>query len=161
MPASCNAPPQTNPQKPEDTLKVLQIAQERSDLSSVVRTLLGPEDHYEPTQLPTGQYLSHDLSLLHRKYCFPSFVNSHQSTFWRPLHYVTGMNSTLFSTLLKPWNYYATTGTHRWKISCLYCTKSVLSNYTSKEQVLRRWAGKAPSWPFRSVPARRLRHSST
>lgn len=47
-------PKQINPQKPEKTHKALQIAQGRSDLSSVVHRLLGPEDHYEITQLIAG-----------------------------------------------------------------------------------------------------------
>lgn len=132
-------PKQINPQKTENNHEALQTAQERRDLSSVVHRRLGPENHYEPMKILAVQYISHHLSSpLHRKYCFQSFVNLHHCTFCRPLQHDAGMNSPLFSTSLKPQNYCATTGTHRWKISCLYCTKSMLSNYTNKEEVFRR-----------------------
>lgn len=66
-------PKQINPQKTENHHEVLQIAQERSDLSSVVCRLLGPENPYEPMQLLAGQYVSHHLPPPSQKILFPKF----------------------------------------------------------------------------------------
>lgn len=55
MLASFKPPLKTLPTPTE----VLQIAQETSVLSSVVLTLLGPKDHYEPKQLLDGHCTSH------------------------------------------------------------------------------------------------------
>lgn len=86
---------QISSQKTENNHEALQIAQERSDLSSVVHRCLRPENPYKLTQLLAGQYISHHLSPLHRKYCSQTFVNPHHSTFCRKLQYVAGMNSPL------------------------------------------------------------------
>lgn len=130
-----NTPPkQINPQKPENTHKGLQTAHKRSDLNPVVCRLLGSEDHPEPRQLPADQYISHIFHSLHRKYS-SKFLWIPTRT---PLEDHCSMNSAFFSTLLKPRNYCATMADHRWKTNCLYSAKIVLSNYTSKEQVLRR-----------------------
>lgn len=100
----------------------------------MVCRLLGSEEHCESTQLPADQHISHIFHSLHKKYS--------SKFLWIPTRTPSedhcSMNSAFFRTLLKSKNYCATTAAHRWKISCLYCAKTMLSTYTSKEQVLQR-----------------------
>lgn len=85
-------------------------------------------------QLPAEQHISHIFHSLHTKHS--------SELLWIPTTTPSedhcSMNSAFFRILLKPENYCATTAAHRWKISCFYCAKTMLSTYTSKEQVLRR-----------------------
>lgn len=139
MPASFNTPPQTNqPSKPENTHKALQVAQERSDPSSVVRRPLGTEAHYEPMQLLAGQYISHHLSLLHRKCCFQShepppehLLKTTALCYWYEFivlqYFVKAMELLCYNRNSQVKN----------QLLILH-KKSVLSNYTSKEEALRR-----------------------
>lgn len=117
------------------------------------KTIIGPRSFLLAS---TSHTIFHPL---HRKYCFQNFVNPTRAPFedhcsmWYELitlrYFVKAMELLCYNRSSQVKNQLLIS--HK---------KRVIQLHQQGASFKERWGGKAPPWPFRSAPARQLRHSS-